>query len=292
MSTDYKSKKVADLTELLRARSLPHSGKKDELIQRLEKHDAEQAAAKPPPTTTTTTAAADGAEDEIDWEDDADATDNPAAAAAMAAGGLVQPRNPTSVPNQIVDIDPSKTSDLTVNPPAQAVTTTSTRTADTTTTTTTTTTSQTKEPEKDHPPKPDYTTGLASTTLDTELEKRKKRAARFGIQETDTDALKALERAKKFGTGDAGDKAAVRGLDEALPERSRKRGRGGDESGGGRQGGEKRSRNREKGGTLVGGEGGRGGGEGGRGGGGGGKGERGYSEADRAKAEERKRRFG
>ena len=277
MSTDYKSKKVADLTELLKSRSLPHSGKKDELIQRLEKYDAEQAA-KP---STTTAAAADGAEDEIDWEDDAAATDNPASAAAIAAGGLVQPPNPTAVPNQVVDTDPSKTDDLTVDPPAPETTTDATNPA---------TTSETKETSAEAAPKVDYTTGLASTTLDSELEKRKKRAARFGIQETDAEALKALERAKKFGTGDAGDKAAVKGLDEALPERSRKRGRGGEDEGNNPRDG-KRSRNRgprdERGG-------GRGKGrersgtpkEGAK------KGASGYSEADRAKAEERRKRFG
>ena len=273
MSTDYSKKKVAELADLLKTRSLPHTGKKDELIQRLEKYDTEQAAK--PSTTTSTTAAADGAEDEIDWEDDAAATDNPASAAAIAAGGLTQPANPTAVPNQIIDTDPSKTSDLTVDPPAPQ-------------TTTTTTTSNTKDTTTETPPqKIDYTTGLASTTLDTELAKRKKRAARFGIQESDTEALKALERAKKFGTGDAADKAAVRGLDEALPERSRKRGRGGGGGGEDNPRDGKRSRNRgvvggrerERSGTpkdgvkksVVAGR---------------------YSEADRVKAEERKRRFG
>lgn len=274
MSADYSKKKNAELEDLLKARSLPHTGKKAELIDRLKKYDAEQEAAKAAP--------AEGAEDEIDWEDDAAvvATDPPAAA-AISAGGLTQPPNPTAVPNQKPAIDPSKTSDLTVvDPPAP-----------TTSTTDPPTTPPTTEPTS--APKTDYATNLPPTHLDAELSKRKARALRFGITESTDDALKALERAKKFGTGDAGDKAAVRGLDEALPERmmSRKRGRGGgggggnddaEEGGKGRQG--KRSKvrgnpprgRRERSGTP-------------------GKkaaagGDR-YNEADRKRAEERKKRF-
>ncbi len=265
MSTDYSKKKNAELEDLLKARSLPHTGKKAELIERLRKYDAEQEAAKAAP--------ADGAEDEIDWEDDAAVATDPPAAAAIAAGGLTQPPNPTAVPNQKVDIDPSKTSDLTVDPPAP--------------TTETSETAATKPTETTSASKPDFTTNLPPTHLDAELSKRKARALRFGITESNDDALKALERAKKFGTGDAGDKAAVRGLDEALPERSRKRGRGGgdvegEEGGKGRQakrskvrGGPPRGR-RERSGTpgkkaTAGGD--------------------VYSEADRKRAEERKKRF-
>ena len=43
--------------------------------------------------------------------------------------------------------------------------------------------------------------------------------------------MKALERAKRFGTGTAGEQAVVKGLDEALPER-KKRGRGGHDNAG------------------------------------------------------------
>jgi SAP domain-containing ribonucleoprotein len=64
------------------------------------------------------------------------------------------------------------------------------------------------------------------------MAKRKARAERFGTgasvaadgeaAETDGDAAKAMERAKRFGTG----QPAVGKLDEALPEeRARKRGR-------------------------------------------------------------------
>lgn len=223
MSTDYAKKKNAELEDLLKARSLPHTGKKADLIARLQQYDAEQAA------KTTSTAAA-GAEDEIDWEDDAAAAE-PTGAAAIAAGGLGQPANPTAVPNQVVDTEPSKTNDLTVDPPTPAAVAAAS-------------VEDVKAADAEKKKKSLPSTGIKATTLDDELAKRQKRAARFGIQESDEDTLKALERAKKFGTGDAGDKVAVKGLDEALPERAargQKRGRGGDD-GGRREGREKRSR--------------------------------------------------
>lgn len=272
MSNDYSKKKNAELEDLLKARSLPHTGKKAELIDRLKKYDAEQAAAKAAP--------ADGAEDEIDWDDDAAIATDPPAAAAIAAGGLTQPPNPTAVPNQKIDIDPSKTSDLTVDPPAPTTTTTETTDPPTTTT----------QPSDPTPaPKTDYTTNLPPTHLDAELSKRKARALRFGITESNDDALKALERAKKFGTGDAGDKAAVRGLDEALPERSRKRGRGGGGDGDGEEGakGRQGKRSKVRGNPPRGGRRERSGTPGKKGAAGG---ER-YTEADRKRAEERKKRF-
>ena len=226
MSTDYTKKKNAELEDLLKARSLPHTGKKADLIGRLQQYDTEQAA-------KSNAAAGAGAEDEIDWEDDAAAAE-PTGAAAIAAGGLGQPANPTAVPNQVVDTDPSKTTDLTVHPPAPPATDNAKAAASV---------EDPKAAEADKK-KSLPSTGIKATSLDDELAKRQKRAARFGIQESNEDALKALERAKRFGTGEVGDKVAVKGLDEALPERAargQKRGRGGDD-GGRRDGREKRSR--------------------------------------------------
>ena len=244
-TTDYNKKKVDELQELLKARSLPHTGKKADLVARLQQHDTEQASTTKSAKAPAPTAAA---EDEIDWEDDAAAATTDAGAAAIAAGGLTQPPNPTAVPNQAVDTDPSKTNDLKVEPPAPDAN------------------AAPAAPEK---PAQDFTSGVQATTLDTELEKRQKRAARFGITETSQDALKAIERAKKFGTGSEGDKNAVKGLDEALPERRPKRGRA-VESDGGRDG--KRSRVRgERDGRATGGA--------------------ALNEKDKAAAEARKRRF-
>ena len=220
--------KNADLESLLKERGLPHTGKKAEMVERLQKDD-ETKGAKP----------AVSAEDEIDWDDEVDET---AAAPATltapveavttnaetiaSAGGEGQPPNPQAVPNQVADIDPAATDDLSVQPPAEGAS---------------------AEPKVEEPkePAPDYSIGLAATNLDEEIEKRKKRALKFGTKIEDDEGLKKLERAKKFG-----ESGPPQGLDEALPERNRKRGReGGDDSG----------NNKRRGGGRDGGRGGRGG---------------------------------
>ena len=216
MGTDYAKKKNAELEELLKSRSLPHTGKKAELIARLQEYDTKQSSAA---ESSATTATAAGDEDQIDWDDDVPTASAPlvgsapSGTAAIAAGGQGQVANPTAVPNQAVDTDPSKTQDLTVNPPAPA--------SDTTTKGDTEKPAE-KADEAPLAPPTDFTSGLHSSNVEDEISKRQKRAARFGIQEDSTDALKALERAKKFGTGSEGDKSAVKGLDEALPERVKK----------------------------------------------------------------------
>ncbi|KAI8937767.1 hypothetical protein NX059_005467 [Plenodomus lindquistii] len=225
---EYTKMKNADLEALLKERGLPHTGKKAEMVERLQKDDTEKSGAKP----------AAGAEDEIDWDDEVDET---AAAPATTtapkeeavttneetianAGGEGQPPNPQAVPNQVADIDPAATDDLSVQPPAEGAAEATTET----------------KPEEPKAPAPDYSIGLAATNLDEEIEKRKKRALKFGTKVEDDEGLKKLERAKKFG-----EVGPPQGLDEALPERNRKRGReGGDEAsgtkrrdGGGRGGG-------------------------------------------------------
>ena len=273
MSTDYAKKKNAELEDLLKARSLPHTGKKADLIARLVEDDKKHQSSK------SKSSAPAANEDEIDWEDDAatataSSTTIPKAAtepsaAAIAAGGQGQVPNPTAVPNQVVDFNPATTSDLAVKPPADA---NGAKRAATTTTT--------EASKPDTKPTPtDFTSGISATSIETELEKRRKRAARFGLVETNEDAIKALERAKKFGTGIADDKVAVKGLDEALPESlaGKKRGRGGDDGGRGKR---RRSdeRNRSRGPRKNGGGGERGAASG-------------YSEKDRLAAEARKKRF-
>lgn len=205
-----------ELSALLKERKLPHTGKKAEMVERLQKDD-EKANAKP----------AAGAEDEIDWDDDdaaaapAPATSTTAAPAAEGAipnekivekaGGEGQPPNPQAVPNQVADIDPAKTDDLTSSAPAEG---TAEESAET-------------KPEEKKEPAPDYSRGLAATNLDEEIEKRKKRALKFGTKLEDDEGLKKLERAKKFG-----EVGPPKGLDEALPERRQKRGREGGEDAG------------------------------------------------------------
>ena len=111
--------------------------------------------------------------------------------------------NPQAVPNQVVAEDPSQTNDLSVDPPAPEPAA-----------------EEAKEPEKD------YSQGLVDRTIDEEIEKRKARARKFGTAE-DTDDIKALERAKRFGTTD------LPGLLNKALSTERKRGRDGDEKDGG-----------------------------------------------------------
>ena len=215
-TVDYSKKKNAELEELLRSRSLPHTGKKADLVARLQEYDNAQHSLSKKPAATT------GGEDEIDWDDDAPTTiaptvgSDPASTAAIAAGGQGQIANPAAVPNQVVDTDPSKTDDLTVDPPAPIAATEAEGQDE-----------EDSKPAKGNEapstaPPTDFTSGLSVTSLDDEIAKRQKRAARFNLKENDGEALKSLERAKKFGTGSTEDKTAIRGLDEALPERVKK----------------------------------------------------------------------
>ncbi|OCL09126.1 hypothetical protein AOQ84DRAFT_28231 [Glonium stellatum] len=212
--TDYAKMKNADLEALLKSRNLPHTGKKADMVSRLVEADKK--------ATDSPSATAAAAEDEIDWDDDTDATKPAAATAtteasatAIKAGGKGPVANPQAVPNQVADIDPAKTSDLSVKPPAENKDAKD-KSKD-----------LTQEEAKPEKPAVDFTRGLAASTLEDEIEKRKARAKKFGMPIEEDETLKKLERAKKFG-----ETGAPRGLDEALPERTagRKRGReGGDE---------------------------------------------------------------
>lgn len=213
---DYAKMKNAELEAMLKDRKLPSGGKKADMVDRLTKDDEKSTGAAPVETKS-----AVNAEDEIDWDDEGDEaatstakTTEPVTSNAETiekAGGLGQPPNPQAVPNQVADIDPAQTDDLTVQPPAEDANKED----------------DGSKPEEVQEPAPDYTRGLAATNLDEEIEKRKKRAEKFGMKVEDDEGLKKLERAKKFG-----ETGPPKGLDEALPERTRKRGReGGDEGG-------------------------------------------------------------
>lgn len=319
MTTDYSKKTNAELVDILKARSLPHTGKKAELVARIEEDDAKSQPAEPAPT-----AKADTAEDVIDWEDDdepatADAAKptTEAGAATMAAGGKGPVPNPVAVPNQKLDVDPAATDDLKVEstgePKGDALATEPAETAPTEST-------ETAQPAEEDKPPVDYSIGLATTELEEELKKRKARAEKFGITEETkasiAEAEKKLERAKRFGAeGEEKEGAGVEKLDAALPsENPRKRARA--ENDQGERGDKKRQsggRNNFRGrGPHRGGRGGRGHGRGWRGGRGGrgGRGsdnhggqrphpnnanhntkDSGLSEKDKAAMEARKKRF-
>ena len=170
MTTDYSKKKNDELQDLLKARSLPHNGKKAEMIARLQQDDTEKASKTQPISDKPATAA----EDEIDWEDDAAAASTTTGAAAIAAGGQTQPPNPTAVPNQAIATDPSTTNDLKVDPPAPDTTGTTEETDVNATTTAT--------------PAQDFSSNIPTSTLDDEIAKRKARAARFGTADSTENA--------------------------------------------------------------------------------------------------------
>ncbi len=346
---DWNKYKVQDLQSELKQRSLPVSGKKPELIARLQEYESKNSSAKsaaPAASTAPTTSAAPPpaaaptstlpAEDDIDWLDEdiptttttappatsaasapapaqstsatsaassAEKATSAPAAAAIAAGGLGQVPNPTAVPNQKIDTDPSTTSDLTVKGDAAipsekpaaiiAASGESTKPAKP---------RKSAEPEGAKEPAPapakDFTSGLAKTELEKELAAHKWRAEKFGgnVEEASTAVVNALEREKKVGAGDAG--SVLSKLDQPLAERGpRKRGRGNipGEEGDRERGGKRRQVNQR----------GRGGGErprrgerqrngGGRDGGGAAGGAvkpAMVSEADKKKAQERKEKF-
>lgn len=217
---EYAKMKNAELEALLKERGLPHGGKKADMVDRLQKDDEKKS------TAPTESKAPVNAEDEIDWDDEADEVaaapatkaDQPASTNAETvakAGGEGQAPNPQAVPNQVADIDPAQTNDLTTEAPASGEA------------------AEAKAEEKKEPI-PDYSIGLAATNIEEEIEKRKRRALKFGTKVEDDEGLKKLERLKKFG-----ETGPPRGLDEALPERSRKRGREdfGDDAGNKRRGG-------------------------------------------------------
>lgn len=206
LTMEYAKKVNSELVALLKERNLPHSGKKADLVKRLEEDDAKQASQKPANN-----------EDEIDFEDDEPATETAkaatteAAATAIAAGGQGAVQNPQAVPNQEAAIDPAQTDDLTV---AAAPTDASTADAE-----------AEKKQAREEEESAKFRAGLAERTLDEEIEKRKARRARFGITDDDEE-LKKLERAKRFGTTDL---VGLVDLNKALPmsedRKQKKRGR-------------------------------------------------------------------
>ncbi len=290
MATDYTKKTNAELVEILRSRSLPHTGKKADLVARLQQDDEAKSteAAAPAPASASApaeTAKPDAAaEDVIDWDDDvpaeADKPSTEASATAIAAGGKGPVANPVAVPNQKLDVDPATTNDLKVESAGGASTTVAPEAAT----------------ETEKKPAVDYTSGLAASSLEEELAKRKKRAEKFGIVEDEATALKEaekqLERAKRFGTAaaaESGSTVGIKGLDEALPdERSRKRVR--NEQGG--RGGKRRDVGRNRNRRGDGNQNRNGGGQGGNAGKGGQTTQqKTWDEKDRLAMEARKKRF-
>lgn len=202
--TEYGKLKNAELEALLKARNLPHTGKKADMVARLEEDDKKTQTA--PGADASAPAAA--AEDEIDWDDEADATkptadpskdsaSNPTdeLASAPTEGAVGEIGNGAVASSDAVPQEADSNGAAAEAKPAEVK------------------------------PPVDFAQGLASTTLEQELEKRRARAKKFGTEfdeEKEKEQLKLLDRAKKFGH----EAATPKGLNEALPERrERKRGR-------------------------------------------------------------------
>lgn len=210
MADNYSKLKNAELEQLLKDRGLPHTGKKAEMVARLQEDDKTKSSGAAS-TSAQATSNTVPAEDQIDWDDDnkdgqntaitgvtTTATSEPAAA-AIAAGGTTRADNPISVPNQVSAVDPSTTNDLTTSiaPSTDAPSTS----------------------EAIKPPPANFSANLAATDIDAEIAKRKARAKKFGLNETDDETLQKLERAKRFGNGAASEPVALGRLDQALPEK-------------------------------------------------------------------------
>lgn len=220
---EYAKLKNVELESLLKERSLPHTGKKADLIARLQEDDKRKKEAAPAPksatanTTTTVGSAAVAStnDDEIDWDDDPTETSKP----------IPVPRHQLNAPHPVehtssnekkqtesgglvTEAAATKEEAVTVKTTAQANGSAATEVAE-----------ETKAEEK--AAGSDFNRGLAEATIEVELEKRRARAKKFGLPDGDQEALKALERAKRFGQ-----ESKPLGLNEALPERIvRKRGR-------------------------------------------------------------------
>ncbi|KAI9893539.1 MAG: hypothetical protein M1814_006335 [Vezdaea aestivalis] len=194
---DRSSLKVTELKKLLQERNLPTSGNKSELVARLGESDkATPAAAAPEPTAAT------------DSQSDVSQV-KPTSQAASKETAASKPQAPTKTAPEVVPQAASSAQPATEALEAEKP---SAPTVD--------------DPTPSDPaPESIFKAGLASASDADELERRKARAAKFGIEVNVTEAEKALVRAKRFGSGI--DTSLVQSLNQALPERTgRKRGRG------------------------------------------------------------------
>lgn len=330
MSPEYSKKTNAELTEILKSRGLSGTGKKADLVAQLLKSDKDLAEA----TNTPTNNYAENADDVIDWEDDPLPEPEPASSKSDAAPAPKETSNEAAKPAQEATTKPVAPSAETSKPangeaqdsakptatdvptpkpaadvkPAPADTKSPTNVDDKATgagavgaesETTDKPAAAAAEPQ----PATKFSMGLDTTDLETELAKRRARAEKFGTLDEATAAQlaeqqKAIDRAKRFGDTsslNADDVSAIKGLDQALPEKSRKRrGTHNDhEDGRKRRNGFRgkgrghpgRGNRNQRGGRSENGGGSRTGG-----GGGGGGGDR--AEQDRKAMEKRKARFG
>ncbi|GAB7358579.1 hypothetical protein MBLNU230_g2639t1 [Neophaeotheca triangularis] len=218
----YAKMKNAELEAMCKERGLTHTGKKADLVKRLDDYDA--AGKTPAASAPVTTTAANVVDDEIDWDADDDleaakaATSEPAAA-TIAAGGTGQVANPRAVPNQVAGEHvtgaetigaPAPVADAPDAAEVEEKVTAKQQTAE-------------EKAAQDAKKEAEYTSGIQKNTVDMEIEAIEKRATKFGMTEEAKVRLEALQRVKKFGgEGDLG------GINGALNDVREKKGRRGD----------------------------------------------------------------
>ncbi|KAK6351605.1 hypothetical protein TWF718_004761 [Orbilia javanica] len=203
--TDYNKLKVADLKEQLANRGLAITGKKDELVSRLVADDAAKASNPPsgePSSEPVKEAAAVAASTAPATETPVEPKETTKDPVAVPSEPVQQPTAPAPIEGEKKKFTFKRLADE-FDTPAQ------------------------EEPKPEEPkasePVESFAAGLATTDTDSELEKRKKRAARFGVPVA--ESLKLAERAKRFAAdGDDSNKdTTIKALDSALGENKGKK---------------------------------------------------------------------
>lgn len=297
MAVDYGKKTNAELIDILKSRSLPHNGKKADLVARLQESDKTGETHKIEPA----------AEDVIDWDDDTAAENaQPASSVDTKESTRDQKQElkhneereqqPKAEFNEALETngDENKpvepTTDVKAKDKAGSTDCAASAALDTTSNETQFPKNEDNIEDTEEPAKleANYSIGLASTDLEAELARRRARAEKFGtIEDSETalrEAEKAVKRAKRFGTDGSSDPVA--GLDQALSAdvpRKRSRGSGMDDAGHRGKRRYFRGRGRGRGSGRI---------QGARSNGGGNGAEKGWSEEDRASMEKRRQRFG
>lgn len=254
-AAEYSKLKVTELKELLTSRNLATTGVKSELVSRLVADDANPKTPVAAPATEEKKDDSLNPDDyDINWDDDADHTSKPTTTASKPAPATKAPApapaSTTTTPAPPTDASSANASEkkkfqfksiaaqfeeearlkAEAAEAAKKASEEAKAAAPAEGTEATTETTVTEEPKPTGPISSKLETlpveHPAPVTIDEELERRKARAARFGMSVEDNEAIKKLERAKKFGAENAGaegdDKEGekkvlvVKGLDQAL----------------------------------------------------------------------------